>query len=267
MKQILQSIRQLSNRTAAANRGSRGEVLPPKALQKFVGGDFKNIGTQIVGCLVDECGLLPGDAVLDVACGSGRAALPLTGYLSSEGHYSGFDISEKAITWCQENISSSYPNFEFVVADIHNALYNPKGKYQSLDFRFPYEDASFDVAFATSLFTHMFPPDVEHYLHEISRVLKPGGRCVCTYFLLNEESEACLEAGGGSYSFKHERDGYRTVATKRSESAIALPEAFVRDVYAECGLTMREPLLYGDWCGRTGAQGLQDLVTATKQAA
>lgn len=118
--------------------------------------------------------------MLDVGCGSGRMALPLTGYLNSEGRYAGFDISQKAIAWCQEHITSAHPNFQFEVSDIYNSLYNPKGKYQSLDFRFPYPDASFDVVFLTSVFTHMFPPDVEHYLDEISRVLKPGGRCLCT---------------------------------------------------------------------------------------
>jgi SAM-dependent methyltransferase len=143
-------------------------------------------------------------------------------------------------------------------------MYNPKGKYQPSEFRFPYEDASFDFAFATSLFTHMFPSDVKHYLHEITRVLKPGGRCFCTYFLLNEESLALTAAGKGTYQFEHERQGYRTIATKRAEAAIALPEAFVRDLYAECGLDVAKPVLYGEWCGRTDFSGFQDVVIAVK---
>ena len=89
----------------------------------------------------------------------------------------------------------------------HNALYNPKGKYQSLEFVFPYPDASFDVVFLTSVFTHMFPPDVKHYLDEISRVLKPGGRCLSSYFLMNEESLALSAAGKGNRQFKHEMPG------------------------------------------------------------
>jgi hypothetical protein len=60
-----------------------------------------------------------------------RVALPLTGYLNDVGRYAGFDISQEAIAWCKENISRSHPNFDFIVADIHRALYNPKGKYQS----------------------------------------------------------------------------------------------------------------------------------------
>ncbi len=212
------------------------------------------------------CGLQPDEAVLDVGCGSGRMALPLTGYLNSEGRYAGFDISQKAIAWCQEHITSAHPNFQFEVSDIYNSLYNPKGKYQSLDFRFPYPDASFDVVFLTSVFTHMFPPDVEHYLDEISRVLKPGGRCLCTYFLLNDESLAHIAEGKSAHNFQHEGPGYRTIHKKRPEEAIGLPETFVRDVYGKFGLAVHEPLHYGSWSGREPRLSFQDIVIATKTA-
>lgn len=192
--------------------------------------------------------------------------MPLTGYLNSEGRYAGFDISQKAIAWCQEHITSAHPNFQFEVSDIYNSLYNPKGKYQSLDFRFPYPDASFDVVFLTSVFTHMFPPDVEHYLDEISRVLKPGGRCLCTYFLLNDESLAHIAEGKSAHNFQHEGPGYRTIHKKRPEEAIGLPETFVRDVYGKFGLAVHEPLHYGSWSGREPHLSFQDIVIATKTA-
>jgi SAM-dependent methyltransferase len=176
------------------------------------------------------------------------------------------DISGEAIAWCKENISRSHPNFDFIIADIHNALYNPHGKFQSLDFVFPYPDASFDVVFLTSVFTHMFPPDVKHYLDEISRVLKPGGRCLSSYFLLNEESLALSEAGKGNRQFKHEMPGYRTTTAKVSESAIAIPETFIRDAHEEVGLKVQEPLLYSSWSGRTDFFSYQDVVIAVKAA-
>jgi len=44
----------------------------------------------------------------------------------------------------------------------------------------------------------MFTPDMENYLKEISRVLKPGGRCFITYFLLNNESEKLIKTGKSS---------------------------------------------------------------------
>jgi SAM-dependent methyltransferase len=266
VKRRIRDILPRSNRTSATDGGSSGEVLPPKSLQRFVGGAFNEVGAEFFHYLVDLCGLQPGDAVLDVGCGSGRMALPLTGYLSDRGRYAGFDISEKAIAWCKENITRPHPNFEFEVADIYNALYNPKGKYQSLDFRFPYPDASFNVVFLTSVFTHMFPPDVEHYLDEIARVLKPGGRCLCTFFLLTDESSALIAAGKGTHNFKYERPGYRTIHEKREEEAIAFPETYIRDLYAQRGLDVQEPLRYGSWSGRKEHMSFQDVVIAAKSA-
>jgi SAM-dependent methyltransferase len=265
VKRMIRSILPRSKRTSA-DGGSSGEMMPPRALQRFVGGGYKGVGAEFFGYLVDLCGLQPSDAVLDVGCGSGRIAQPLTGYLNTEGRYAGFDISRKAIAWCQENISRSHPNFDFEVADIQNSIYNPKGKYQSLDFSFPYPDASFDVAFDVSVFTHMFPPDVEHYMHEIARVLKPGGRCLSTFFLLNEESLALAAGGKATYNFQYAREGYRTIHKKRPEDAIAFPEAFVRDLHEKCGLQLQVPLRYGCWSGRNKYLTFQDVVIAVKPA-
>jgi SAM-dependent methyltransferase len=270
MEQTSSGIPPDSNRTSTADSGSPDELLPPEELQKWVGGDggmFKAIGVQFLGYLIELCGLQPGDAVLDVGCGSGRVAVPLTGYLNREGRYAGFDVSRPAIAWCTENISGPYPNFDFRVADIHNGLYNPQGKYKSSEFRFPYPDGSFDVAFLASVFTHMLPQDMDHYLHEIVRVLKPGGRCLITFFLLNEESSALINEGKGKHKYEHEMQGYRTTNANLPEAAIAYPEAFVRDLYRKCRLELREPLSYGSWCGRTDGLSFQDIVIAVKARA
>lgn len=198
----------------------RRVAVPPRELQDWVGGGgpavFKATGDEFLGYLVDLCGLQPSAAVLDVGCGSGRMALPLTGYLNREGRYAGFDVSAEAIAWCTENISGSHPNFHFKVVDIHNGAYNPTGTYKSSDFRFPYPDESFDVVLLASLFTHMLPSDVEHYLHEIVRVLKPGGRSLITFFLLNEESSALITQGKASFDFEHEMPGYRMTLRRKS---------------------------------------------------
>src|SRR5690349_17910849 len=102
-----------SNRTSTANGASPGELLPPRELHDWEGLDgpavYKATGDEFFGYLVDLCGLQPGDAVLDVGCGSGQIALPLTGYLNPDGRYAGFDVAREAIAWCTKNISGSHP--------------------------------------------------------------------------------------------------------------------------------------------------------------
>jgi hypothetical protein len=97
-------------------------------------------------------------------------------------------------------------------------------------------------------------------------VLKPGGRSLITFFLLNEESSALITEGKASFDFEHEMPGYRMTHAENPEAAIAYPEAFVRWLYGECGLELREPLRYGTWCGRTNGMSGQDVVIAVKPA-
>ncbi len=65
-----------------ALRGNRGQLLPPRRLLGSVGdGDFRQVGEHLLVLLAALCELEPDDAVLDVGCGIGRVALPLTAYL------------------------------------------------------------------------------------------------------------------------------------------------------------------------------------------
>jgi hypothetical protein len=42
---------------------------------------------------------------------------------------------------------------------------------RSLEYEFPYADASYDFAFLTSVFKNLLPDEVENYLSKIERVL------------------------------------------------------------------------------------------------
>ena len=83
-------------------------------------------------------------------------------------------------------------------------MYNPKGNVKTLDFVFPHPDKSFELVFLISVFTHLRAKKVRHYLDEISRVLKSGGRCLCTCFLLNAESEAAIAKSRGVHKIVHQ---------------------------------------------------------------
>ncbi len=58
-----------------------------------------------------------------------------------------------------------------------------KGQLSASNYPFPCEDESVDFIIATSVFTHLGPEQVQHYLSEIFRTLRKGGRCFITYFV------------------------------------------------------------------------------------
>jgi SAM-dependent methyltransferase len=191
-------------------------------------------------------------------------AIPLTKYLDRGGSYEGFDIVPDGIRWCKEKISPRFPNFHFQLVDLHNKGYNPRGKYSASDFRSPYESDSFDFVFLTSVFTHMLPKDLENYLGEIARILKRGGRCLSTFFLLNRGSSELINAGKSTLPFKYECGDYRTIDLDTPESAVCYEELFILSLYERNGLTIKHPIRYGSWCKRSKPLSYQDIVIASK---
>jgi SAM-dependent methyltransferase len=238
------------------------DLIPPQDMLTSVGGgDFKRVGQEFLGYCTDLCALQPSDHVLDVGCGIGRIAVPLAGYLSSAGRYEGFDTVREGITWCAEHISPRYPNFNFVHADIYNERYNAGGQIQPGDFVFPYEDESFDFVLATSVFTHMLPADVEHYLTEIVRVLKPAGRTLITFLLLNEEALRLSEAGRSTLALPYDEGVYSVAREDVPEAVVAYQEDFVTRLYETVGLRDTS-IHYGRWCGRARFLSYQDLLVS-----
>lgn len=74
---------------------ARGLPYPPRAI-RHVGPapeDFRKLEKTSMGHLTKLANLIPGERVLDVGCGVGRMAIPLTRYLSAEGSYEGFDVA------------------------------------------------------------------------------------------------------------------------------------------------------------------------------
>ena len=98
-----------------------------------------------------------------------------------------FDVVEKGVNWCNAKIKKDHPNFNFRYVPLNNDLYNPSSLAKASEFHFPYADEQFDLAFLFSIFTHMQTEEIDHYLTEIYRVLKPGGKCLATFFLYKEE--------------------------------------------------------------------------------
>lgn len=94
--------------------------------------------------------------------------------------YVGFDVIAANVAWCNMYIKPAFEERDcaFYCFDIYSKEYNPKGTIQAIDFQFPCKDASTDVVFAASIFTHLLEADAIHYLSEIARVLKKSGTAV-----------------------------------------------------------------------------------------
>ncbi len=253
-------------RRAPAGAGGAPPLAPPVGQALVFGADpgFQVIGAEYLRYFRELGGLQPSHKVLEVGCGIGRIAVALAGYLSADGEYRGFDIAREGIAWCRENITPRHPHFRFDWADVYNKTYNPRGTRRAAEFTFPYEDGRFDVVYTTSVFTHMLAADLARYLAESARVLKRGGRCLHTFFLLNDETAPLMAAGRSLFKFAYALEGCRTVSRVEPEKAVAYDEARVRALFADCGLRILEPIRYGGWCGRPVFLSGQDIVLAAK---
>jgi len=269
-KPIISSIQysmHLINDTFDTISARRDPLIPPTRYM-FDGTqtleDFKKNGEEFFKYYTELCGLKPDGKVLDVGCGIGRKTLPLTKYLNENGKYVGFDIVKFGIDWCNKKITPKYPNFTFQLADVYNKYYNPTGKYKPSEYRFPYEDNTFDLITLGSVFTHMMPADIENYLKEIARVQKKGGKSLISYFILNNESIGLVGSGKSSQDFRYKFEGYSTTNPNIPEDAISFPEEYIRTLYKKNGLKIVEPIRYGKWCGREKYLSYQDLIIAEK---
>jgi SAM-dependent methyltransferase len=113
--------------------------------------------TPTAAHLVEFAGVRSGEAVLDVACGTGVAAITAA---AMGARVCGLDLTPDLLAHARENERIAQCG----------AIEWTEGDAEDL----PYDDASFDVVL--SQFGHMFAPRAEVAISEMRRVLKPGGR-------------------------------------------------------------------------------------------
>jgi len=209
-------------------------------------------------------GLRPDERILDIGCGCGQMALRLENYLDENGSYAGVDIHRPSIRWCQKNIGSRRRNFRFTHIDVRNRAYNPGGTHRAEAYRFPFDDGSFDVILLKSVFTHMRPPEVDNYLREVARLLSSKGRCLATFFLLNDEQATLARAGRNTLQFAFGEGVWRYRYEHSPESAVAYDETYVMELLDKHSLKLKAPVYYGHYSGRTNALSFQDVLVLEK---
>lgn len=217
----------------------------------------------MLGFFRDMADLREHERVLDLGCGIGRVAIPLTSYLAPEGQYVGLDINRADIEWCRRKITPRYPNFTFVHADVQSEEYRRHGRFDASTYRLPFKDDAFDFVFAISLFTHLKETAALNYAREIRRVLRPGGRCFLTFFLINPQSRRAIEETRTELLFKA-GDGAAWVHDETNpEAAIGFEEEAVVAALRAVGLEVAH-IAPGFWADRKGAPSYQDMLVAVR---
>jgi ubiquinone/menaquinone biosynthesis C-methylase UbiE len=144
---------------------SQPEIKPDLAAIKqkqqatWSAGDYHMIGTQIVlqsELLIESLDVRSTDRVLDVATGSGNAALAAARRGCT---VIGLDYVPALLDRARQRATAEGVAVEFIQGDAE-AL--------------PFEDGEFDVV--SSVFGAMFAPDQERTAAELARVTRPGGR-------------------------------------------------------------------------------------------
>ena len=131
-----------------------------RARATWSAGDFDAIAQRIWGVgddLVARVGVNEGERVLDVACGTGNAAIPAA-RRRRRGHRARHHPGAARGRAAQRRPTAGV-EVEWVEGDAQDL---------------PFEDGSFDVVVST--FGCMFAPDHKRAAGEIARVLAPGGR-------------------------------------------------------------------------------------------
>jgi SAM-dependent methyltransferase len=229
-------------------------LIPPLKLRRII-GQSDNYMQDRTEPLKKYGNLTPNSAILDVGCGVGSLAYSLISYNNFQGRYEGFEIEKDFTDWLRKNITPKYPNYHFIYADIFNKSYNFSGKILPAEFRFPYDSSTFDIVFLNSIFTHMLPTEMEHYLSEINRVLKPEGRCLISYFLLSKERPKEIVENEIRSRFIDSGKSYWTTNLKFPEDATAYEQEYILCLYEKYKLKLAKPIAYSSY---------QDWVVATK---
>jgi SAM-dependent methyltransferase len=149
--------------------GPDGLPLPPPVLMIRVAGTTNAAWFMEGGRLAEESiraalgrsGAPLGslEAILDFGCGCGRV---LRRWHDLDARVCGSDLSGPAVEWCRRHLP-------FVAVGV-NALEPP----------LTYGDASFDLVYALSVFSHLPVKTQLAWRNELGRVLRPGGHLLLT---------------------------------------------------------------------------------------
>jgi ubiquinone/menaquinone biosynthesis C-methylase UbiE len=121
--------------------------------------------------------LTAGERVLDVGCGTGSLAIAAKGHVGAAGEVFGVDASPEMITRATSKAAKAGIDARFQHA-VAEAL--------------PFSDARFDVVLSTLMLHHLPHTVRQQCVHEIRRVLEPGGRVLIVDFAQAQDRRGVL---------------------------------------------------------------------------
>jgi ubiquinone/menaquinone biosynthesis C-methylase UbiE len=149
--------------------------------------------------------LKPGEAVLDVGCGTGDLTLRAARRVDTEGRTAGIDASPDMVKIARRKAAKKGRDIDFRLAPIEDL---------------PFDDGEFDAALSSFMIHHL-PDDLKlRGLTEVRRVLKPGGRFVAVD----------LKPGKGVAGFLSHLMGHRLPADYAEQLRSIISEAGFEDV-------------------------------------
>jgi SAM-dependent methyltransferase len=114
-------------------------------------------------------------------------------------------------------------------------------------------DDGVDMVTALSVWTHLDEPDARYYLGEVRRVLRPAGKAILTFFVLDEAYRRSVEGRGRGTGRFHgtpgkrwvfdrpayaSRDWYTTPWARVPEDAIGVAEAGLERLLSGAGMRL-----------------------------
>jgi len=151
-------------------------------------GEYRKLARVMAERIITLVDFSNNPSVIDIGCGAGRVAMGLHEVLRKNFSYIGFDIRYRDILFARENITREILDYQFVHLDFFNDRYNNKGRITGTEnYYFPALSGAFDIAIATSFFTHVDSAMAQKCLNEIFRTLKPGGTGFLTFFIMGNK--------------------------------------------------------------------------------
>jgi SAM-dependent methyltransferase len=161
--------------------------LPPERLRRLVCHDDYLFNLDPTRYAVDGVPPELYDSVVDFGCGCGRIARQLIVQPAPPRRYLGVDINRPMIAWCQESLQPLREGWRFEHHDVYNKNLGPDNSPNRTQ-PFNMEAGAASLLIAHSVFTHLSLDQTIFYLHEVRRVLKPGGVAKTTWFLFSRQT-------------------------------------------------------------------------------